>query len=56
MARSEDVIYFQLDNRLSVDKLELALDCATGGCRDLRETLENAMKSFMTDTKRLLQM
>ena len=56
MHRSEEVAYLQLDNRLSIDKLQLALDTAVTSCQVIRELLENAIKGVMSDTKQLLRM
>jgi len=46
-ARSEDVLLFSLDARLSIANLEEALEVALGGCRQLRAYLEAAMKDHM---------
>jgi hypothetical protein len=43
----------QLDNRLSLDVLQSALEEVKIGCREITNLIENAMKEFMSDTLRL---
>jgi hypothetical protein len=50
----EEIVFLQLDSRLSIDNLEAAVKQATQGCRQLRVLLENAFKVLMTDEKRRL--
>lgn len=47
-ARSEEVLYLQLDSRLSQGQLREALDNGLGACRQLRILFESAMKKHMT--------
>jgi exosome complex component RRP41 len=46
-ARSEEVLYVQLDSRLSQGQLREALDNGMVACRELRALFENAMKLHM---------
>lgn len=47
-ARSEEVIFLQLDSRLSVDLLQQALEKSIEGCRFMKTYLETAMKDYMS--------
>lgn len=47
-ARSEDVIFMQLDSRLSIDSIEEALRGAIEGCRTIKSILETEMKQAMS--------
>jgi len=44
---TEEVIYLQLDNRLSVEMLEESIQKAVTGCRQVRKILVNMMKDHM---------
>lgn len=46
-ARSEEVVFMQLDSRLSVDLLQQALEKSVEGCRFMKTYLEAAMKTHM---------
>ena len=46
-ARSEEVLFLQLNRRVSVEKLELLLGEATDGCREVRSYIESAMSVAM---------
>eukprot|EP01036_Dinobryon_divergens_P036887 gene36887-48115_t len=48
-ARSEEVLFVQLDSRISVDSLQEVLDMAIDGCRKVRGLLETAIKAHMTE-------
>eukprot|EP01041_Mallomonas_annulata_P006416 gene6416-12971_t len=48
-ARSEEVLFVQLDSRISVDSLQEVLDMAIDGCRKVRGLLETAIKVHMTE-------
>lgn len=47
-ARSEEIVFMQLDSRLSVDLLQAALDRSMEGCRFMKTYLENAIKVYMS--------
>ncbi len=47
-ARSEEVIYMQLDSRLSLDHLEEAMQKSMMGCRKVKSYVENAIRRRMT--------
>ena len=46
-ARSEEVLFLQLDSRLSQGQLREALDNGLAACRELRALFEGAMKQHM---------
>eukprot|EP01039_Chlorochromonas_danica_P003182 gene3182-3484_t len=46
-ARSEEIVFMQLDSRLSVDLLQQALEKSLEGCRFLKTYVETAMKTHM---------
>ena len=46
-ARTAEIIFIQLDSRLSVQNLELALKTATAGCRQICNLMEGAAVSAM---------
>ena len=46
-ARTEDILLFNLDARLSIANLEGAMEVALDGCRQLRAHLETAIKEYM---------
>lgn len=43
-ARSDEVLFMQLDSRLSLDKLSEAMEAGMEGCKQMREYLESAIK------------
>lgn len=47
--RSEEIIFLQLDSRLSLDKLEEALKKTIEGCVYIKNYLEVAIRSFMSN-------
>lgn len=47
-ARSEEVLYMQLDSRLSLDHLEAAMQKSIAGCRQVKAYLEAAIRRRMT--------
>lgn len=47
-SRSQEVVYLQLDSRLSVDRLQEAMDAAIDGCSKLRAVMQDHMKEQMT--------
>ena len=46
-ARTDDILLFNLDARLSIANLEGAMEVALDGCRQLRAQLEAAIKEYM---------
>lgn len=48
-ARTEEVIFVQLDNRLSVDNVEAALNAAIAGCAKVKNILEASIKAHIED-------
>lgn len=48
-ARSEEVVFLQLDSRISVDRLQEVLSAAVEGCRGLRTMMEAMIKSSMSE-------
>ena len=48
-ARSEEVIFMQLDSRLSFDLMEEALQKCVEGCRYVRTYTETSMKKYMAE-------
>jgi len=48
-ARSEEIVFMQLDSRLSVDLLQQALDKSLEGCRFMKTYMESAIKDYMAD-------
>ena len=49
-AHSEEVIFLQLDSRLSLSALQSALETVKVGCRKVRKYLEEAIRDRMTQT------
>ena len=49
--RSEEVLYFQIDQRISLENLEAVLATGITGCRQIRSFVEDAIKSYMVETK-----
>ncbi len=47
-ARSEEIIYMQLDSRLSLDHLDEAMQRSVEGCRKVKSYLEIAIRKRMT--------
>jgi exosome complex component RRP41 len=47
-SRSQEVVYMQLDSRLSVDRLEEAMAAAVDGCAKLRTVMQEHMRATMT--------
>ena len=47
-SRSQEIVYMQLDSRLSVDRLEEAMQFAIQGCTKLRSTMQDHIKQHMT--------
>jgi hypothetical protein len=43
----------QLDNRLSLDVLQSALEEVKLGCREITSLIESAMREYMSETLRL---
>ena len=43
-ARSEEIIFMQLDSRLSLDKLEEAMLKGVQGCKQMKKYLEGAIR------------
>ncbi len=50
-ARSEQVVFMQLDSTLSIDLLEETLEKGIQGCRAIRSYLENAMKTCLVEQR-----
>lgn len=48
-ARSEEVVFIQLDSTLSFELLETAMSTAIAGCRQIRQYLEGAIKKHMME-------
>lgn len=48
-ARSEDIVFMQLDSRLSVASIEGTLGAAIEGCRKIRTILGGAIKESMVE-------
>lgn len=48
-ARSEDIIFLQLDSKISVNNLEEAMTVAVDGCRVMKTYLEKAMQKCMSE-------
>lgn len=48
-ARSEEIIFLQLDSRISVDRLQEVLTEAVDGCRKLKGLMESIIKSSMAE-------
>jgi hypothetical protein len=46
-SRSDEIVYLQLDSRLSLDSLNDAMTAAMSGCRKLRVIMQDAIKSHM---------
>lgn len=46
-ARSEEIIFMQLDSRLSLDDLDSALAKCVTGCRKIKAYVESAIKKDM---------
>ena len=46
-ARSEEIIFLQLDSRLSLNLLDSALISAKEGCKKVRQYLEAAIRDSM---------
>lgn len=47
-SRSDEIVFMQLDSRLSLEKLEEAMETAVEGCKQIREYLEAAIKQART--------
>jgi ribonuclease PH len=47
-ARSEEIVYMQLDCRLSLDSLDDAMQKSIVGCRKVKVYLENAIRKRMS--------
>lgn len=54
-AKSEEIIWLQMDSRLSVDNLEAAMNVGVDGCRMLREYMDSSMRAYLSDVSRNLQ-
>lgn len=52
-SRSKDIIYMQVDNRITLDVLQLALNEVQIGCNEIIELIEFAMKELMSETIRV---
>lgn len=48
-ARSEGIVYMQLDSRLSLDSLDEAMQMSIGGCRKVKTYLEAAIRARMNE-------
>lgn len=48
-ARTEEIVFFQLDSRLSIEYLQEAMDKSIEACRKVRLYLENAIKKDMIE-------
>ncbi len=46
-ARSEEIVFVQLDSRLSFDLMKHALESCMEGCKLVRMYLETEMKNYM---------
>ena len=46
-AHDDEVVYMQLDNRLSTDSIEVALQKALDGCKAARHYIETAIRAHM---------
>lgn len=47
-ARSNEILFMQLDSRLSLDKLAEAMEVGLEGCKLMKEYLESAIKQERT--------
>jgi exosome complex component RRP41 len=47
-ARSSEILFMQLDSRLSLDKLAEAMEVGMEGCKQIKEYLESAIKQDRT--------
>jgi exosome complex component RRP41 len=47
-ANDEEIVYMQVDNRLSLDNIEIALKKAVDGCKASRQYIEAAIRSHMS--------
>lgn len=47
-ARSKEVVYLQLDSRLSTEHLEVAMSKGIEGCRQLMDYMEAAVKTDLS--------
>ena len=48
-ARSEEIVFMQLDSRLSFDLMEEALQFGITGCKQVSQYLEVVMKNYMQE-------
>jgi len=48
-AKSEEVIWLQMDSRLSMDNLEAAMNAGIEGCRLFRSYIETSMLQYLSD-------
>jgi exosome complex component RRP41 len=48
-ARTEEVVYIQLDSRLSLDNIEVAISTAVSGCKKLQAIFESGVKQNMRE-------
>lgn len=48
-ARTEDVVFLELDSRLSLKDLQLALETALVGCRAVKTYLETSIRNMMVE-------
>ncbi len=55
-ASNDEIVYLQLDNRLSLAHLQSAIALAQSGCDEIRQLIENGMKEMMTDSLSLLSL
>ena len=48
--RTEEILFLQLDSRLSMESLQEAMQVAIEGCRKMKFYTENAMKKYMQES------
>lgn len=48
---SEEVLYFQVDARISEEALQDVLRTGVSGCRSIRNFMESTIKSYMIEAK-----
>ncbi len=47
-ANTEEIVFMQIDSRMSLDSLETALKQAVEGCKLVRGYLESAVRTYMS--------
>ncbi len=54
--RTQEILYFQLDSRLSQDKLSLVLQAGVDACSEIGGFLENEIKTYIAELSEKRQM